>query len=171
MLAIPFCLLGCTTAWLSGTGDLKDIPVVVAYALAPGASPKKGVAAASDKGGILFSPMLQRSSDESINADTGGLDHSFSQWVRMTWRTGSGIDFDDVHGGWKGGEIVGDHTVKVRERIPDDVFAYVRAKQGRAIVLHFQLKDDGVLFAWDVQELNKTKFGQELVYSMHGGDF
>lgn len=171
IIAVPLCLSACALTGQSGARELKGMPVVVAHGLAPGAATKENVSAFSDTGGLLFSPAGVTSVGESINAYGGGLHGAFPRWVRVSWRTGADVDLDKINGGWKNGKIVGDYTVKVLERIPQDVFAYVRATPGRAIVLRFHLKDDGVLFAWDVQELNKTKFGQELAYSMHGGDF
>jgi hypothetical protein len=169
VFAAPLLLLACTTSGQHGAKDLKNMPVVVAYSLAPGAMAKRGVTAVSDTGGILFSPMVQMSFNESINGYYGGLNGAFPRRVRVTWRTGDDIDFDKINGGWKGGRVVGDYTVDVLDRIPEDVFAYTRAKRGRSIVLHFRLKDDGVQFAWDVQEA--SAIGHVWIYKLRGGDF
>ena len=167
-MVLPLGLLACTTAAHPDASRLRNMPVVVTYALAPAASIKEGVTAVTDSGKVLFSPSSQRSFNESINAYSGGLNGSLPRWVRVTWRTGADIDLDTTNGRWKGGTIAGDYTVNVLKRIPDDVLAFASARHGRAIVLRFRLKDDGVLFSWDVQEAGK--FGG-WVYLMHGGDF
>lgn len=148
--------------------ELRGMGMVVMYALAPGASEKKGVNAITDAGNRLFGPATLNSKNGGKNS-VGGSKMSFPRWVRVTWREGPGIEMDWKNGGWKGGRVIGDYTVEVLRRIPDEVFAYASAAHGRAIVLRFRLKDDGVLLAWDVQESSPN--GQGWLYTMHGGDF
>jgi len=144
--------------------------MVVEYKLAPGASPKQGVSATTDAGNEIFSASaMTPQGGGGTNAFGGGTNMSFPRWVRVTWREGPGIDMDFKRGGWIGGTIIGDYTVEVLSRIPPDVFRYVAAAPGRVIVLKFRLKDDGVLFAWAVQETSAN--GQAWVYKMAGGDF
>lgn len=142
--------------------------MVVVYKLAPGAFKKEGVNAITDAGNRLFgSSQMTQQGGGGTSAVGGGSKMSFPRWVRVTWREGPGIDMDFKHGGWTGGTVVGDYTVEVLSRIPAEIFTYVTAARGRAIVLRFRLKDDGVLLAWDVQE----SYGSGWVYSLHGGDF
>lgn len=69
--------------------------------------------------------------------------------IRATWREG---DYQyQGQGVWKGGTIVGDYTVPVAERIPDDVLDYIR-QNGGALRIKIRLKDDGVLIGWDVEK-------------------
>ncbi len=75
-----------------------------------------------------------------------------------------------VHQGpWGGdysGEAVGDHTVAVASRIPDDVVREIR-KNGGGLRLKFRLHPDGVLFGWDIERIE----GGLPRHSMAGGDF
>lgn len=142
--------------------ELRGMGMVVAYALAPGASQKEGVQAITDAGNRLFGPSLMNQQGGGVSSSGGGSKMSFPRWVRVTWR-------EDTTSGerWTTGKVVGDHKVEVLSRIPEEVFAYVAAAPGRAIVLRFWLQDDGVLFAWDVQV---DQVGHH-TYTMHGGDF
>lgn len=79
---------------------------------------------------------------------------------------------DWQRGVFVGATIIGDYRVEVLSRIPEKVFRYVSAARGRAIVLRFRIKDNGVLLAWDVQEtVMHPSGGRGLMFSMHGGDF
>lgn len=153
--------------------ELKGMGMVVVYGLAPDASKKVGVDALTDAGNNLFGSAVlsHRNGGES---SSGGGNMSFPRWVRVSWREG-------VEPGkyWTTGKVVGDYTVEVLSRIPVEIFTYVAAARGRAIVLRFRLKDNGVLLAWDVQETLpipgcRPSYGETctaLHYKMHGGDF
>lgn len=140
--------------------DLRRLGMVVMYDLAHGASEKIGVNAMTDTGFRLFGPAVLSSRNGGV---IGGVS-PFPRWVRVTWRK----DVDEARGQyWTTGSVDGDYTVAVLDRIPDEVFNYVSTASGRAIVLRFRLKDDGVLLAWDVQERGSYGF----VYKLRGGDF
>jgi hypothetical protein len=82
--------------------------------------------------------------------------------VRVTWRkeTAPGER-------WTTGKVIGDYTVPVLERIPPEVFQLIRAASNRALRLRFRLQDDGMLFAWAVQQADETTY-----YDIkRGGDF
>ncbi len=130
----------------------------------PAMAKKVGVEGITDAGNVIIASASLERNAKSVSSYGGGSKMTFPRWVRVTWREG-------VARGqyWTTGTVVGDHTVKVLERIPADVFSYVNAKAGRAIVLHFRIKDDCVLLAWDVRD--STANGIEWVYLMHGGDF
>ncbi len=68
-------------------------------------------------------------------------------------------------------QLLGDYVVEVASRIPDEVLNYIRAGRRRALRLKFRLKDDGVLFGWDVEETHTTQHGTGLRYQFPGGDF
>ena len=68
--------------------------------------------------------------------------------IRAVWREGAHYDYS--HATWYGGTVLGDYTIPVAERIPDDVLADIRAKGG-GLRLKFRLKPDGVLFGWDIE--------------------
>ena len=141
--------------------------MVVAYDLGPNASPKEGVEAISDAGNRLFGPSKLNQNNGGVSSSGGGSKMSFPRWVRVTWREGMTAYLPDKNGLYTTGKVVGDYKVEVLSRIPEEVFAYVAAARGRAIVLRFWLQDEGVLFAWDVQETQVDHY----IYTMHGGDF
>ncbi|RYF01828.1 MAG: hypothetical protein EOO32_02350 [Comamonadaceae bacterium] len=73
------------------------------------------------------------------------------------------------------GRIIGDFTIPVGERIPDEVLADIRSRSG-ALRLKFRLKPDGVMFGWDIERDSKTAivrdpYGGPFTYEMPGGDF
>jgi hypothetical protein len=153
----------CSSAM--GNGPRPSYGIVVVSGVAKNATVKSGVLAISDSGQQLFG--------HSKLAFPGGSNSSFGgaglpNWVQVTWREGNIVQ-DFKTGGWKGGAIVGDYKVEVASRIPPDVQKYASEKPGRAIRLKFQIRDDAVLLAWDVQETSAN--GQGWVRSMPGGDF
>jgi hypothetical protein len=101
---------------------------------------------------------------------------SIPKSVRATWREGPYKQ--NYNGGWEGGTIVGDYTVPVAERIPDDFLDFIRANGG-ALRLKIRLVDDGILIGWDVEYViplkdwkpNKLGLGSGVSYLMPGGDF
>ena len=152
--------------------ELRGRGMVVDSRLAKGVTQKEGLNAISDAGNEMFSNMLLTPTGGEISSFGGGSNMSFPRWVHVTWRQGPGVDMDFKHGGFIGGTIIGDYKVEVLSRIPDEVFRYAAAARGRAIVLRFRIKDDGVLLSWDVQEtVVHPSGGRGLVFSMHGGDF
>jgi hypothetical protein len=164
-------LVGCAhMEKRSGTDrDLRGIGTVVVFDLAEGAHRKVGVNATSDAGNIMFSPATLTQTGSGNFSFGASSNMSFPRRVRITWREGVN---EKAGLYWTTGEVVGDYTVEVLSRIPEGVFKYVAAGHGRAIVLRFRVKDDGVLFAWDVQEIVvHPSGGRGFVFSMHGGDF
>jgi len=103
--------------------------------------------------------------------------------VRVVWRTsGSETYFDKAGLIRYSAKIVGDFTIPVASRIPDEVIADIR-KNGGALRLKFRLKKDGVLFGWDIERApaEERKYSREEIraqnlyfpseYLMVGGDF
>jgi hypothetical protein len=86
--------------------------------------------------------------------------------VHAVWRKGAG--WDRIREVWNDGVIVGDYTVRVAERIPDEVLDDVRA-HGGGLRLKFRLKPDGVLFGWDIERA--APLGDVSIFEMPGGDF
>lgn len=98
--------------------------------------------------------------------------------VRVIWRENptpvwgkqGGIDYE--------GKIIGDYTIPVAERIPDNVLNYLRKNKG-VLRLKFRLKPDGVLFGWDIERglpIPGCKPGEAATcnathFFMPGGDF
>ena len=149
--------------------ELRGRGMVVVFDLAKGATRKVGVSALSDAGNSLFSPATLTQTGRGTLSFGGGSNMSFPRWVRLTWREGVN---EKAGLYWTTGNVVGDYKVEVLSRIPEEIFSYVGAGRGRAIVLRFRIKDDSVLLAWDVQEtVIYPRGGRALVFSMHGGDF
>lgn len=140
--------------------------MVVEYKLDKNASEKLGVMAVTDKGNQIFSTAGLSSTGGGTSSFGGGTKMSFPRWVRITWREG----VDEKMGlYWTTGRIAGDYKIDVLDRIPEEVFKYVAEKKGRSIFLRFRIKDDGVLFAWAVQETSAN--GYAWIYVLPGGDF
>lgn len=158
-----FVLTACAQTGKPQTDrQLRGMGAVVMYMLAPGVSDKQGVEGVSDAGSRLFGSSYLNPKNGGVSS-LGGV--SFPRWVRVTWRK-------DMTSNWPPyttGKIVGDYKVEVLSRIPPEVFNYVSAARGRTIVLKFRIQDDGVQFAWAVQEPNPK--GGAWVYKMEGGDF
>lgn len=152
--------------------ELRGRGMVVVDDLAKGAAPKEGLRAISDAGNGLFSHMKLTQAGGSTSSFGGGTNMSFPRWVNVRWRRGPGIHTVPSHEEFAGGTIAGDYTIEVLNRIPKEIFRYANSGRGRAIVLRFRIKDDGVLLAWDVQEtVMHPSGGRGLVFSLHGGDF
>lgn len=146
--------------------ELRGMGMVVESSLAKGAGTKAGVSAITDAGNQVFAHALLTSNGGGTSSIGGGTKMSFPRWVRVTWREG----VDEKAGlYWTTGTVAGDYKVEVLSRIPPEVFNYVSAARGRAIILKFRIKNDGVLFAWAVQE-SSTR-GNMWVYKLEGGDF
>lgn len=91
--------------------------------------------------------------------------------VRIEWRTldshgrrdKQGIR--DYHLGFEGGTVLGDYTLQIADRIPDDLLDEIRA-HGGALRIKIRLMDDRVLLGWDIE-----KHGQGIEHIMQGGGF
>lgn len=171
-MAMPVLTACAQTGKPQTDRELRGRGMVVEFGLARGASPKEGVGAVSDAGNDLYSSNICKQGIRHELSFAESSNMSFPRWVHVTWRKGPGVDLDLKHGGFVGGTVIGNYKVEVLSRIPEKVFRYVSAARGRAIVLRFRIKDDGVLLAWDVQEtVMHPSGGRGLVFSMHGGDF
>lgn len=146
--------------------ELKGMGYVVTYGLAPDASQKHSINGMTDAGNQIISGGL-RAGGGGASHFGGGTNMSFPRWVRVTWREPSFIKPGEIE--WTKGEIIGDYHVEVLSRIPAEVFEYAFAKRGRAVRLKFLIKDDGVLFGWDVQESSEDN--KRWVRKLPGGDF
>jgi len=77
---------------------------------------------------------------------------------------------------WVGGTLMGDYTTTVAERIPREVFEYMR-KNGGSLRLKIRVVDGAVLVGWDVEKyvpVEGWKPGDGdsgFHYYMAGGDF
>jgi hypothetical protein len=149
--------------------------IVVTDEVVQGTDTKFGVDSISDTGTHLFSAARAAAPNRPGMGGGGGTSSyagaGLPKWVRVTWRTGQFVQrYDPTNNSqWTGGIITGDYKIEVASRIPLDVQQYASQGKGRAIRIRFRLHDEGVLLAWDVQELIP---GNGIwTYSMQGGDF
>lgn len=112
--------------------------------------------------------------------------------VHVTWRSGVARmerprNADGTTGPeqWIGGTIIGDYTISVAERIPDEILDSLRRDRKGALRIKFRLTDDDVLLGWDIERDPGRMDRQWLreysqrtglpsfvsVYEMAGGDF
>ena len=135
---------------------------------------KRHVTIVSDTNRQIAAPSLLSPKNNGILSFSGGA-LPLPKTVHITWREGGAkyerpLSPDKTRSigplSWMGGTIVGDYTIEVASRIPDDVLDSIR-KEGGALRLKFRLKDDGVLLGWDIERPG----GGISRYSMAGGDF
>lgn len=96
--------------------------------------------------------------------------------IRATWKKGP-VTLNST-GTWQGGTIIGDYTVPVAQRIPDEVLDYIR-QNGGALRLKIRLHDEGIFIGWDIEmrlpipnlPANYAGAKNYLEYRMAGGDF
>ncbi len=88
--------------------------------------------------------------------------------IRIMWRDSNELvgRADEPSRSTYAGNILGDHTILIASRIPDDVIKEIR-KKGGGLRLKFRLKPDGVLFGWDIERI-LNGFPE---HGMPGGDF
>jgi hypothetical protein len=103
-------------------------------------------------------------SNREIMAFPGGI---VPETVRVTWRKNASEGYRDKVGRIRySAQIVGDYSIPIASRIPEDVIAEIR-RRGGGLRLKFRLKPDGVLFGWDIERFE----GGLPRHSMPGGDF
>ncbi|PFH09431.1 hypothetical protein BCF11_1827 [Collimonas sp. PA-H2] len=156
-----------------GTGGMGDL-VMDALSL------KQGVTFYDDRGYVIDAPSSLSLKNGGQLAYPGG-ERGLPKTIRATWRVGE-FRQKPGGGGWNGGTIIGDYTIPVAERIPDEILNYIR-ENGGVLRIKLRLKDNGILLGWDVQrrvpipdvgykhckDPRDCIYGQ--AYEMAGGDF
>lgn len=135
------------------------------------ASRKERVTITSETGSYIASPSLLGPGG-GANLTYAGRSMPVPKAVHVTWREGD-VTYQYSSARWTGGTIIGDYTVPVAERIPDEILDYIR-RNGGALRVKIRLIDDGVLIGWDVEErvpLKTPGAGNYLRYTLPGGDF
>jgi hypothetical protein len=124
-----------------------------------------GVEFFSDGSEVPFfakSRMVQR--NRGVMSFPGG---KVPETVRVTWRENDSEGYRDQAGRIRySAQIVGDYTIPIASRIPDEVVDELR-RNGGGLRLKFRLKTDGVLFGWDIERFE----GGMPRHLMPGGDF
>ena len=160
--------MAATSSWLSGcTAAVKGaesfgmpgIGIVVEESLAPGAAVKEGIQGISDTGRQMFASARLNSRNSSTSSYGAA---TIPRWVRVTWREGT-----TPGERWTTGQVIGDYTVPVLERIPKEAFELAKSGRKQPLVLRFRIRDDGVDFGWMV----RLQDGAPFKVLMRGGDF
>ena len=88
--------------------------------------------------------------------------------VKVIWRDNStSLAYPNGRSGITyGGKLLGNYTLPIANRIPEEVLQEIR-KNGGGLRLKFRLKPDGVMFGWDIERFS----GGLPRHSMPGGDF
>jgi hypothetical protein len=100
--------------------------------------------------------------------------------LRVIWRAPNDpkCRMDGRTGIFEGGKLIGDYTVPVASRIPDELLEAVR--QGKGMFrLKVRVSDEGPLIGWDIEQLSPFYNAAEAkrgvyfpsVFAMAGGDF
>jgi len=132
------------------------------------ANPEKSAVTVFDEHGYVLASAALLSKKVVGNFHGGSRDIPRS--IRATWRTGQYRPTG--HGGWTDGTVMGDYTTTVAERIPPEVFAYIR-QHGGSLRLKIRIVDGAVLVGWDVEKYTPVGGPGDsgFHYYMVGGDF
>jgi len=125
----------------------------------------KGVEFYDDRQAIIYASSTQSKKGRAILA-LGGARVPLT--VRVVWHDSSKIvgRKENPNLDTYDGNIIGDYTLPIASRIPDEVLQEIRS-HGGALRLKFRLKTDGVLFGWDIER----HIGGAFAPLMPGGDF
>ena len=113
----------------------------------------------------FYASSVTRKGNREIMAFPSGV---VPENVRVVWRDTSKLirRADNPRMSTYAGNIIGDYTVLIANRIPDEVVKEIR-KNGGGLRLKFRLKPNAVMFGWDIE-----RFGGGLPkHTMPGGDF
>jgi len=164
-------LSSCTTIDVGAPGQSTNLPHGFGTLRRDAKPEKDGITIYDEKGQQL--DAAARLSKKIVGNSSGG-ERRIPRAIRATWRTG---DFRMTsEGTWVGGTLMGDYTTTVAERIPREVFEYMR-KNGGSLRLKIRVVDGAVLVGWDVEKyvpVEGWKPGDGdsgFHYYMAGGDF
>lgn len=164
-------LSSCTTIDVGAPGQSTNLPHGFGTLRLDANPEKDGITIYDEKGQQL--DAAARLSKKIVGNSSGG-ERRIPRAIRATWRTG---DFRMTsEGTWVGGTLMGDYTTTVAERIPREVFEYMR-KNGGSLRLKIRVVDGAVLVGWDVEKyvpVEGWKPGDGdsgFHYYMVGGDF
>lgn len=126
-----------------------------------------GVKIYSDNGYSIFSAgsvALRKRSTLDVGSARVPL------WVKVTWKKPIVVSSD-----WDA-PIIGDYTIRVAERIPDEVVESLRKDPRGNLRIKFRLHPEGVYFGWEIErrpgyDPKKRDVYFPPAYEMTGGDF
>ena len=154
-LALPLAVLAtaCTAKGLSDAAlrwKFRGIGGVVLW-----------ISAAPAKNNLTITDENERTIMAPAGLGPGGGQLSFvgptlpiPKTIRVVWREGAKAAWGkDGNIDWEGGSVVGDYTIPVAERIPDDFLDAAR-KHRDAVRIKIRVMDFGVLLGWDLERHN-----------------
>ena len=125
---------------------------------------KIGVDIFNEHGDVIYSSAALSLKNNSIHAYTARF--GVPKFIRVKWRdqyVPTDSSASNPSGGYVGGKILGDYTVPVASRFPEDLLDKVRAGKG-GLRFKIRIHDDGPLIGWDLKVgINQTDYA--------GGDF
>ncbi|WP_265644752.1 hypothetical protein [Verminephrobacter aporrectodeae] len=141
-------------------------------------------AVGEDKNNVTMLDQNDRVWRAALSLGEGGGRHStypdamsIPRTLHVTWRTDDAEPRKNRNGlrettaGYEGGSILGDYTVQVASRTPDEVLDFIRKNGSSLLRLKIRLADHAVLVGWDVEEWYNAIGGRTYRYVMPGGDF
>ena len=133
----------------------------------------KGAIFYDEQGYVISSRSISGPNGRQRSAYPGG-ERGVPKKIRVTWRVGK-FEMSPDGTGWVGGKIVGDYTVSVADRIPDETLEYVRS-HNTSLRLKLRVYEDGLLVGWDIEtrpgfDPKKPDVYAPPVYLKVGGDF
>ena len=101
--------------------------------------------------------------------------------ARILWRDASDRHFIEGVGSRYAGNIIGDETIEVGTRIPQELIDDLKRAPRGSLRLKFRMSNQGTLFGWDIERRpgfdpkKRDQWGQAVyvgpVHSFAGGDF
>lgn len=171
-LAMLPWLASCKTSASAGTAKLtpaqrrlQGFGLTLVVDAVPGAEMLGNEFFAAGSETPFYASSVTRQGNRSIMAFPSG---TVPESVRVVWRDSSKIigRADNPKINTYAGNILGDYSIPVASRIPDEVVQEIR-NNGGGLRLKFRLKPDGVLFGWDIERFS----GGLPRHTMPGGDF
>jgi hypothetical protein len=148
LLAVTPWIGACNGGVRAGDGvqRFKGVGIVLVVDAVPGVE-MEGVVFYDDRGALIYASAVVARRNREIMSLGGAM---VPLTVKVVWRTNpkpvwgksGSIEYE--------GPVVGDYTIPVADRIPEEVLSDIRA-HGGALRLKFRLKPDGVLLGWDIE--------------------
>jgi hypothetical protein len=169
LLVVSLLAAGCggvaqitgATTMSAAEQRFKGIRGLVLVVDALGASEMKQVVFVDDRGVMFYaSSTVARRNREIMSLGMSRVPVT----ATVTWGKDGKYDFGRAT--WSDRTLLGNYTIPIAERIPDEVLDDIR-KHGGGLRLKFRLKTDGVMFGWDIERAD----GGTSRFDMPGGDF
>jgi len=134
---------------------------------------KRGVNIFDEQGWLFFSRATVSAHNRSTRSY--GAEFGVPKALRVEWRDKIVMEEDGAlkrglpDGSYYGGTVLGDYTVPIASRIPEELLVELR-KNGGGFRLKIRIHDDGPLIGWDIErERGSAPDGSR--HHQVGGDF